>query len=157
MLSTQPHTSSASVPALLQKIKQQLGATPSLYLGSDEPGSSRVDALTRKRISFAVAAVNGCTYCPNTFVYLGKNQTPADHGEMGPPSGAADESTDPAVRAAVSFAVKIARARGHVSEVDVQQVRSAGYDDQQVLEIVTHVAVSTMNDYLNSYGEGAWG
>jgi alkylhydroperoxidase family enzyme len=41
------------------------------------------------------------------------------------------------------------RARGHVSEEDLRAVKSAGYDDAQVIEIVLHVALNTWTNYLN--------
>ena len=58
-------------------------------------------------------------------------------------------STDPKADAAVRFAVKIVRERGHVSEEDLRAVRSAGYDDAQVIEIVLHAALNTWTNYIN--------
>jgi alkylhydroperoxidase family enzyme len=58
-------------------------------------------------------------------------------------------STDPKAAAAVRFAVKVVREQGHVSEEDVRAVKSAGYDDAQVIEIVLHVALNTWTNYIN--------
>ena len=41
------------------------------------------------------------------------------------------------------------RERGHVSEDDLRTVKSAGYDDAQVIEIVLHVALNTWTNYIN--------
>jgi alkylhydroperoxidase family enzyme len=45
------------------------------------------------------------------------------------------------------------RERGYVSEDDVNAVKSAGYDDAQVIEIVLHVALNTWTNYINVVGE----
>ena len=51
--------------------------------------------------------------------------------------------------AAVRFAVKLVRERGHVMAEDVSAVRMAGYGDGQIVEIVAHVALNTLTNYLN--------
>jgi alkylhydroperoxidase family enzyme len=58
-------------------------------------------------------------------------------------------SADPKADAAVRFAVKVVNARGHVSDADVQAVKQAGYSDAQVIEIVLHVALNTLTNYVN--------
>jgi alkylhydroperoxidase family enzyme len=45
------------------------------------------------------------------------------------------------------------RERGHLSVDDVRAVRSAGYDDAQVIEIVLHVALNTWTNYINVVAE----
>ena len=51
--------------------------------------------------------------------------------------------------AAVKFAAKVARERGHISEADLRAVKAAGYDDAQVIEIVQHVALNDFTNYIN--------
>jgi hypothetical protein len=50
----------------------------------------------------------------------------------------------------VRFAVKVVREHGHVTEDDINAVKSAGYDDAQVIEIVLHVALNTWTNYINA-------
>ena len=52
--------------------------------------------------------------------------------------------------AALRFATKVVAARGNVTETDVQAVKEAGYDDAQVIEIVLHVALNTLTNYVNN-------
>ena len=47
------------------------------------------------------------------------------------------------------FAVKVVNARGHVSDADVAAVKAAGFDDAQIVEIVLHVALNTLTNYVN--------
>ena len=58
-------------------------------------------------------------------------------------------STDTKADAAVRFAVKLVSAHGHVSESDLGAVREAGYSDAQIIEIVLHVALNTLTNYVN--------
>jgi len=55
----------------------------------------------------------------------------------------AGRSQDAKADAAVRFAVKVTRERGHIADTDLQAVRQAGYDDAQIIEIVQHVALNT--------------
>jgi uncharacterized peroxidase-related enzyme len=104
-------------------------------------------AATRERIALAVADINCCGYCLAAHGYLGKNLAKLDDaGINGNRNGF---SNDPRADAAVRFAGRIARERGHVSEADVEAVKSAGYDDGEVIEIVVHMALNTWSNYLN--------
>ena len=41
------------------------------------------------------------------------------------------------------------KARGHVADDDLRAVRLAGYDDAQITEIIVHVALNTLTNYIN--------
>jgi uncharacterized peroxidase-related enzyme len=146
---------------LLEAVKRQLGIVPNLFrLVSNSPvalegylgvlgalNKGALPAPTRERIALAVAEINGCTYCLSAHTYLGKNVAKLDDAEI--TANRSGASNDPKADAAVRFAAKIARERGHVSEDDVRAVKLAGYDDAQVVEIVQHVALNTWTNYIN--------
>jgi uncharacterized peroxidase-related enzyme len=146
---------------LLQAVKEQLGVVPNLFrLVANSPaalegyvgmfgalGKGALPAPTRERIALAVAEVNGCSYCLSAHTYLGRNVAKLDDAEMS--ANRSGASNDPEADAAVRFAVKVAQLRGHVSDADLQAVRSAGYSDAQVIEIVQHVALNTWTNYVN--------
>ena len=113
------------------------------------PRAKRPEAQApcRQRIALAVAEINGCNYCLSAHTYLGKNLAKLDDAEMTANRNGA--SNDPKADAAVRFAAKVARERGHVSADDVRIVKLAGYDDAQVIEIVLHVALNTWTNYIN--------
>jgi len=150
----------ASQP-LLEAVKKQLGVVPNLfrlvstspaalqgYLGlSGALSKGALPAATRERIALAVAEINGCDYCLSAHSYLGKNLAKLDDAEIAANRNGA--SNDPKADAAVRFAAKVVRERGHVSEDDVRAVKLAGYDDAQVIEIVLHVALNTWTNYIN--------
>ena len=118
------------------------------YLGlSDTLSKGTLPAATRERIALAVAEVNGCNYCLSAHTYLGKNLAKLDDAEISANRNGA--SNDPKADAAIRFAVKVVREHGHVSEDDLRAVKSAGYDNAQVIEIVLHVALNTWTNYIN--------
>jgi uncharacterized peroxidase-related enzyme len=146
---------------LLEAVKRQLGIVPNLFrLVSNSPvalegylgvlgalNKGTLSAPTRERIALAVAEINGCNYCLSAHTYLGKNVAKLDDAEI--TANRSGASNDPKADAAVRFAAKIGRERGHVSEDDVRAVKLAGYDDAQVVEIVQHVALNTWTNYIN--------
>lgn len=146
---------------LLEAVKQQLGIAPNLFrMVSNSPaalegylgmfgalGKGALPAATRERIALAVAEINGCDYCLSAHAYLGKNVAKLDDAEI--TANRSGSSNDPKADAAVKFAAKVARERGRVSDADLKTVRSAGYDDAQVIEIVQHVALNVWTNYIN--------
>ena len=39
--------------------------------------------------------------------------------------------------------------RGHVTDADVAAVKAAGFNNAEVIEIVLHVALNTLTNYVN--------
>ena len=58
-------------------------------------------------------------------------------------------ASDPKSAAALRFARVINETRGSVSDEDVRRVRTAGYDDGEIAEIVAHVALNVLTNYFN--------
>jgi uncharacterized peroxidase-related enzyme len=154
----------ASQP-LLKSVEKQLGSVPNLfrlagvstaalegYLGIFSAlGKGTLPAPTRERIALAVAQINGCNYCLSAHTYLGSRLAKLDTAEIA--ANRAGRSNDSKADAAVRFAVKVTELRGHVSSEDLQSVRSAGYDDGQIIEIVQHVALNIWTNYLNEVAQ----
>ena len=163
-LATPPsiETAPAAAQPLLQAVQKQLGVVPNLFrLVSNSPAAlegylglsgalnkGSLPAATRARIALAIAEINGCDYCLSAHTYLGKNISKLDDAEM--TANRSGASNDPKADAAVRFAAKVARERGHVSDDDVRAVKNAGYDDAQIVEIVLHVALNTWTNYINT-------
>lgn len=147
---------------LLEAVKKQLGSAPNLfrivgnspaalegYLGLNGAlAKGTLDARTRERIALVVAELNGCDYCLAAHTYLGTNLAKLDAAEIS--ANRDGTSSDPKAAAAVRFASQVVRARGHVTEGEVLAVKAAGYDDAQVVEIIVHVALDTLTNYVNS-------
>ncbi|WPB83666.1 carboxymuconolactone decarboxylase family protein [Sediminicoccus rosea] len=149
---------------LLNAVQKQLGVVPNLFrLVANSPAALEgylglngalakgiLDHSTRERIALAVAQVNGCGYCLSAHSYIGKNMAKLSDAEIA--ANRAGGSTDPRADAAVRFAVKVVEQRGHVADSDLAAVRMAGYSDAQIVEIVLHVALNTLTNYINEVG-----
>jgi uncharacterized peroxidase-related enzyme len=150
---------------LLNGVKAKLGSVPNLfrllavspaglegYLGlSGALGKGLLDARTRERIALAVAEFNGCGYCTSAHAFIGRNMAGLSDTEIA--ANRRGDSTDERAAAAVKFAIKIVEARGQVSDADVAAVRVAGYSDAELIEIVLHVALNTLTNYVNEVAE----
>lgn len=147
--------------ALLHSVEKMLGTTPNMfrlignspaalegYLGlSGALGKGRLPAATRERIALAIANINGCDYCNSAHTYLAKTLAKLDEAEIA--ANRAGGSTDARAHAAVDFAVKLATHRGRIAPADLAAVKDAGYSDGELVEIVGHVALNVLTNYVN--------
>jgi uncharacterized peroxidase-related enzyme len=143
-------------------VKRQLGAVPNMfrlignspaalegYLGLNLALSQgQLDAKTRTRIAMTVAELNGCDYCLSAHTYLGTNLVKLDAAELS--ANRDGSSSDARSAAALHFARKLVIERGRVSAADVDAVKTAGYSDAEVIEIILHVALNTFTNYVNT-------
>ena len=94
-----------------------------------------------------MAQINGCGYCLAAHTYLGKAVAKLSDDEVA--ANRSGRSADPRADAAVAFAAKVTTSRGAVSDADFAAVRAAGYSDAEIVEIVAHVALNTLTNYVN--------
>ena len=162
-ISTPPTIESSPTASrpLLEAVKKKIGVVPNLFrvIGNSPAslegflslkgalGKGSLPPQTQERIALAIAEVNGCSYCLSAHTYLGKNVAKLDDEEM--MANRDGSSKDPKAAAAVRFAARVAQERGHVTPDEVSSLRSAGYDDAQIIEIVVHVALNTLTNYVN--------
>ena len=150
---------SASQP-LLDAVEKQLGVVPNLfrlvalspaalqgYLGLNGALAKTLDVKTRERIALAVAQANGCDYCLSAHAYLGLNLAKIDDAEIALNRKGA--SSDAKANGAVAFAAKLIQARGKITDADLQAVRTAGFTDAQIVEIVAVVAENVFTNFIN--------
>lgn len=157
----------AAARPLLEAVNKQLGTVPNLFrVVANSPaalegylalsgalGKGALPAATRERIALAVAEINGCNYCLSAHSYLGKNLAKLDEAEI--LANRRGTSGDAKADAAVRFAASVTKARGSVGNSDVEAVRAAGFNDAQIVEIVLHVALNTLTNYVNNVAETA--
>lgn len=150
---------------LLEAVKKQLGLVPNMfrvvsnspaalegYLGlSGALGKGTLPAATRERVALELAEINGCTYCLSAHAYLGKNLAKLDDAEI--ITNRKGHSNAPKADAAVHFAAQVTKTRRQVGNSDVEAVCAAGFSDAQIVEIVLHVALNTLTNYVNNVAE----
>jgi uncharacterized peroxidase-related enzyme len=149
---------------LLDAVEKQLGIVPNLfrlvgispaalegYLGLNGALARTLDAKTRERIALAIAQANGCDYCLSAHSYLGLNLAKIDNNEI--TLNRTGHSGDAKADAAIVFARKVLDARGRVGDADLAEVRLAGFGEAQVIEIVAHVALNVLTNYVNNVAQ----
>ncbi len=153
----------ASKP-ILDAVHKQLGVVPNMFrLIATSPAALQgfaannaaltktLDVKTRERIALAVAQVNGCDYCLSAHSYLGLNLAKITPEEVALNRKA--QSGDAKADAAVRFAAKVVRERGHITEADIKAVRDAGFSDGQIVEILAVTAENIFTNLLNVVAE----
>ena len=61
------------------------------------------------------------------------------------------ESEDDRRAAALRFAREMVETRGQPSDEALDEVRNAGYTDEQIIEMVATVALATFTNYMNDF------
>ncbi|MAF98682.1 MAG: peroxidase [Micavibrio sp.] len=145
---------------LLNAVKAALGATPNLFTAfANAPtamegylnlnGALQGGTLTpqyKEKLALTVAGLNGCDYCASAHTFLGE-KAGIDAEELS--LNLQGKSKHPMCQAGLDFVTKVVNARGQVSAQDLQNVRDAGFSDERIIEMITHIALNTLTNYFN--------
>lgn len=145
---------------ILQKVKNAFGTVPNMFkaIGNSKValesmwtsfealGRGKIDAKFAEQLAVHVADLNRCEYCLSAHTLLGKKAGASDVEMLAAQRG---ESTDPRIQAALSFSKKLVTQKARISKDDVEQVRSAGFSDEEIAEILAHVALNIFTNYTN--------
>ncbi len=151
---------SAEREQTLDTINAAFGATPNMFRAvANSPaalnsmwgsfaalGGGVIDARLGEQIAVAVADRNACNYCLAAHTALGMKAGVSAEVMAAAQTG---ESTDPKTRSALQFALKLVANRGQVDAADVAAVRQAGFNDEEIVEILAHVALNLFTNYVN--------
>lgn len=146
--------------ALLDDIHQAFGATPAMFRAvAHSPAALRsmwgafgalgggvLGARLGEQIAVAVANRNACAYCLAAHTALGQKAGLSTEALAEAQQG---RSGDPRTAAALRFALQLVDARGQVSDTDVQALRAQGFTDEEIVEILAHVALNLFTNYVN--------
>ena len=125
----------ANSPAVLEAYLNFKGA---LAMGS-------LPATLREQIALAVAEVNGCDYCLAAHAAVGTLVGLSHQDILDSRQGT---SPDRKVEAALRFARMLVQQRGRVGDEDLARLRKMGYGDDEISEIVAHVALNVFSNYF---------
>ncbi|MCW6512512.1 carboxymuconolactone decarboxylase family protein [Lichenifustis flavocetrariae] len=95
----------------------------------------------------AIIYENECTYCMAGHTNLSKMAKVADADIYAIREGRALKDTK--LEALRSFAAKVTRSRGLVSDADVAAFKAAGYTNQSMLDILVLAATKLISNYTN--------
>ncbi|WP_454761042.1 carboxymuconolactone decarboxylase family protein [Caulobacter segnis] len=155
-----PAAANADVKPALDQIKGAFGVVPNMFKAvANSPaaltsmwsafgalGGGKLGARLGEEIAVAIANANNCEYCLAAHTALGR-RAGASAEEMA--EAQQGRSTDPRTRVALTFALRLVRDRGAVTDTDVEALRAAGFDDEAIVEIIAHVALNLFTNYVN--------
>ena len=133
-------------PVMFRVVGHSPAALKSMWGAFGALGSGSLSAKLGEQIAVAVANFNACEYCLAAHTALGQKagvsiQELAD-AQVG-------RSSDARTEAALKFAIALVRNRGQSSDVEIATLRNAGYSDEQIVEIIAHVALNLFTNYVN--------
>lgn len=144
----------------LDTVKQQLGMVPNVFkIMAQAPevlngymafnaglAKGKLSNQEREQIALVVSGFNKCTYCASAHTAISqKFGITNQEAEM----NLKGTGSSPEVVALLNFCLEIMKTKGNVSDNDMQRIRSAGYTDQQIVEIVATIAGTIFTNYFN--------
>jgi uncharacterized peroxidase-related enzyme len=158
-----PATAPAAVKTMLAGVERGLGMTPNVFrvaarspaaleamvafFGAVSKGS--FDGRTREAIALTVSEADACDYCLSAHSALGKQ---AGLDEQALADARLVKSEDPRRQRLLALARAVVDHRGRVGKA-LDDVRSAGISDAEVVEVVANVALTIFTNYLNELAE----
>jgi AhpD family alkylhydroperoxidase len=106
----------------------------------------KMTAKLRALITTAVAELNGCDYTLSVAMVLGRH---VGLSEQELNAARQMQAGDPKAGAALHFAECLVQERGRVPAAEVETLRSFGFSDEEIVEIVALVCLNLFRNYLN--------
>jgi len=146
--------------ATLEAVEAKLGRLPNLfttlahapvalngYLQLAEVLSrGRLSARQREMIAIAIAQENACAYCLSAHSAIGQVVGLSDDDIERARYGGARDAKDDVV---TDLALRIVRSRADIDDRTLACARKAGLDDGLIIEIIAHVAMNVLTNYVN--------
>lgn len=155
-----PEQSTGKAKELLDAVKGKLGMTPNMmktmaqspavldaYLSfSGALAGGALSGEIREQIALIAAEINGCGYCASAHTAIGKMVGLGDDAILQARTG---NAADAKAGAALKFARALIVNRGQTTDEDLRAVKSAGFADGEIGEIVGAVALNIFTNYFN--------
>ncbi|HDS1101781.1 MULTISPECIES: carboxymuconolactone decarboxylase family protein [Stenotrophomonas] len=142
----QVHAAFGATPAMFRAVANSPAALQSMWASFGALAGGRLSPLLGEQIAVAIANRNACEYCLAAHTALGRKAGASSEQMAAAQIG---QSSDPATAAALVFALKVVEQRAQIADGDVQGLRAAGFDDEQIVEILAHVALNLFTNYVN--------
>ena len=100
----------------------------------------------REQLALLIAEDNGCEYCVSAHAFRGQKIGLTDEAIAKTRNA---EAADEKSAAALRFARAVLATKGAVSDDALADARSAGCTDEELGEVVAHVALNVFSNYFN--------
>ena len=142
----QVHKAFGATPNMFKAVANSPAALQSMWAAFGALGQGTLGAKLGEQIAVAIANRNRCEYCLAAHTVLGQN---AGVSAADMAAAQVGQSSDPKTAAALVFALKVVEQRAQVSDADVANLHEVGFQDEQVVEILAHVALNLYTNYIN--------
>ena len=140
-----------AIPNLIGTLSEAPAAAEAYMDLSRLVGETSFSPTERHVVWFTINAENNCTYCMAAHTAIAKGEQIAD--DVIETARAVGSYDDPKLEALRRFTLAVVRERGWVPEDELTAFYSAGYDRQQVLEVILIAAHKTISNYVNHFAE----
>lgn len=149
----------------LEGAQQKMGMVPNLlgvlagapaalasYQGlSTAFGTSSLSTTEQQVVLIATSVVNDCRYCVAAHTTMSKMAKVPEEVLTSLRNGT--PIADSKLEALRTFTVAVVEKRGWVDQQDLDAFQAAGYGQQQILEVISGVALKTLTNYVNHIAE----
>lgn len=147
---------------IIEVVKTKIGGVPNIFATmarspavlegflaySGALGSGVLSTALREQIALVVAGENSCDYCASAHTYMAKNAgIAASEAKL----NLQGKATDQKVAAILGFVQDVVRSRGTLdgNGSALNELRNAGVDDPEIVEILAHVGINIFTNYFN--------
>jgi len=150
----------ADLKQIYEQVKKKMGKIPNMFmhmgnstpvllayfLESDLATKTSIPAPLREAIDLVVSQSNECNYCLSAHSAIAKMQGFDDQKISQSRKG---EAKDPKEKAILQFAKKIVEKKGKLSSQELEDLKKAGVNDREIVEIIFLVHVTMFTNYFN--------
>lgn len=162
--SVQPENAEARAKALLDTVQQAFGTVPNAakvmanspavlqsFLGfSTAMGEARIGEKLHNQIKLNTSENNECEYCTSILSAVAPTAGLSAEEVL---VGRTGQAEDTRIKAALAFANDVLETRGKVTDDQLASVKSAGFDDGQIVEVVASVVLGCFTNFLNNVAD----
>jgi len=145
-LGSQFRPAANGVPNFLRLLARSPAALDAYVLSKKALERGQLAPSQREMIALAVAAINGSNYCLAAHELAGQRA-----GLTGTEICQAQKASakEPKTQALLHFVQALVLQRGEVSDPDFAAIRSAGFSEGEIIEVLANVVLNIFTNYFN--------
>lgn len=138
------------IPNTVQVMANSPAVLESFLVFSTAMGKAKIGGKLHNQLKFTTSEVNACSYCTSILSAVAPSAGLTAEDIL---AGRTGDSDDRRTKAALAFAHDVLASRGKVSNQQLDAVRSAGFDDADIVEMVASVVLGCLTNFLNNVAE----
>lgn len=159
-----PHVAQGQAKQLLDTVQQAFGMVPntvrimanspavleSFLAFSTAMGKARIGAKLHNQVKLTTSETNSCSYCTSILSAIAPSAGLTADDIL---AGRTADSEDRQTKLALTFANDVLASQGKVSHQQLAAVRSAGFGDTEIVEIIASVVLGCFTNFLNNVAD----